>query len=37
MRELPLSTLVTLGAAGLNANHLPFELDSEPLPNGTLR
>jgi transcriptional regulator len=37
MRERPLATLVTLGAAGLNANHLPFELDSEPLPNGTLR
>ena len=37
MRERPLATLVTLGAAGLKANHLPFELDSEPLPNGTLR
>ena len=37
VRERPLATLVTLGAAGLNANHLPFELDSEPLPNGTLR
>ena len=37
MRERPLATLVTLGAAGLTANHLPFELDSEPLPNGTLR
>jgi len=37
MHERPLATLVTLGAAGLNANHLPFELDTEPLPNGTLR
>ena len=37
MHERPLGTLVTLGAAGLNANHLPFELDSEPLPKGTLR
>ena len=37
MHERPLATLVTLAAAGLNANHLPFELDSEPLPNGTLR
>jgi len=37
VRERPLATLVTLGAAGLNANHLPFELDNEPLPNGTLR
>jgi len=37
VRERPLATLVTLGAAGLNANHLPFELDTEPLPNGTLR
>ena len=25
MRERPLATLVTLGAAGLNANHLPFD------------
>jgi len=37
VRARPLATLVTLGAAGLNANHLPFELDTEPLPNGTLR
>ncbi|MGZ8522199.1 MAG: FMN-binding negative transcriptional regulator [Candidatus Binatia bacterium] len=37
MHERPLATLVTLAAAGLNANHLPFELYSEPLPNGTLR
>jgi transcriptional regulator len=37
VRERPLATLVTLGAAGLTANHLPFELDTEPLPNGTLR
>jgi len=37
MCERALATLVTLGAAGLNANHLPFELDTDPLPNGTLR
>ena len=37
VRERPLATLVTLGAAGLNANHIPFELDAAPLPNGTLR
>lgn len=33
----PLASLVTLGADGLNANHLPFELDAAPAPYGTLR
>lgn len=37
MRERPLATLVTLGAAGLTANHIPFELAGAPLPNGMLR
>ena len=37
MRERPLATLVTLGAAGLSANHLPIEVDAAPAPNGTLR
>jgi transcriptional regulator len=33
----PLGVLVTLGAEGLNANHLPFEWDPAPAPFGTLR
>ena len=33
----PLSTLVTLSAGGLNANHIPLHLSPEPLPLGTLR
>ena len=33
----PLASLVTLGSQGLNANHIPFELDSAPAPYGTLR
>ncbi|MEQ1882589.1 MAG: FMN-binding negative transcriptional regulator [Burkholderiales bacterium] len=41
LRELvqahPLGVLVTFGAEGLNANHLPFEWDPEPAPFGTLR
>jgi transcriptional regulator len=32
----PLGTLVTLGADGLNANHIPFLLDPDPAPHGTL-
>jgi transcriptional regulator len=35
--EHPLGTLVALTADGLEANHLPFELDAEPAPFGTLR
>ena len=37
VREHSLATLVTLGADGLNANHIPMELDPEPAPHGTLR
>jgi len=37
IREHPLGALVTLGAEGLNANHIPFEIDPEPAPFGTLR
>lgn len=37
IREHPLAVLVTFGANGLNANHIPFELDPEPAPLGTLR
>jgi transcriptional regulator len=33
----PLGTLVTLGADGLNGNHLPFLYDPDPEPLGTLR
>lgn len=33
----PLGTLVTLGADGLNANHVPFLFDADPAPFGTLR
>lgn len=37
IREHPLAALVTLGPGGLDANHIPLELDSEPAPLGTLR
>jgi transcriptional regulator len=37
IREHPLAALVTLGPGGLNANHIPLELDPEPAPLGTLR
>lgn len=37
MREHALGTLVTLGADGLNANHIPFELDAGHAPFGVLR
>lgn len=37
IRERPLSTLVTLTARGLEANHIPLLLDAEPGPFGTLR
>lgn len=32
-----LGTLVTLGANGIDANHIPFIFDPEPAPYGTLR
>ena len=37
MREHPLSTLVTLTARGLEANHIPLLVDPQPGPFGTLR
>jgi transcriptional regulator len=37
IRGRPLATIVTLGSAELNANHIPFELSAEPAPLGTLR
>lgn len=37
IREHPLGALVTLTGNGLDANHLPFEVDPEPAPFGTLR
>lgn len=37
MREHRFVTLVTFGADGLTAGHLPVELDPEPAPYGTLR
>ncbi len=37
IREHSLAVLVTLGSEGLNANHIPFEIDPEPAPFGTLR
>ncbi len=37
IRSHPLGTLVTSGADGLNANHVPFEIEPGPAPFGTLR
>ncbi|MCL6640941.1 MAG: FMN-binding negative transcriptional regulator [Candidatus Rokubacteria bacterium] len=37
IRAHPLGTLIALTADGLDANHLPFELDAAPAPYGTLR
>src|SRR5581483_11539556 len=37
IRERPLGILVTFGAEGLSANHLPFEIAPEPHPFGLLR
>lgn len=37
IREHPLAALVTLGADGLFASHIPLEIDPEPAPFGTLR
>jgi transcriptional regulator len=33
----PLGALVTLTPSGLDANHMPFEIDPDPAPFGTLR
>ena len=37
IRGRPLGVLVTLGADGLSANHVPFEIAPEPKPFGSLR
>jgi transcriptional regulator len=37
VRAHPLGALVTLGPDGLEANHIPFEIDPDPAPFGTLR
>ena len=37
IRHHPLGTLVTFAAGALNANHVPFKIDPEPAPYGTLR
>ncbi len=37
IREHSLAALVTLGSQGLDANHIPLELDPGPAPFGTLR
>lgn len=37
MRSYPLATLITLGADGIGANHIPLLLSPEPAPFGSLR
>ena len=37
IRSHPFGTLVVLASNGLDANHIPFEIDPEPAPFGTLR
>jgi transcriptional regulator len=37
IRTYPLGALVMRGPDGLDANHIPFEIDPEPGPFGTLR
>ena len=37
IRTHPLAVLVTFGAEGLSANHIPFEIEPDPAPFGTLR
>ncbi len=37
IRSEPFGALVVLGPNGLDANHVPFELDPDPAPFGTLR
>jgi len=37
MRDFPLGALITQGPNGLDANHIPFELDEGAGPHGTLR
>src|SRR5437879_5986408 len=37
IRAYPLGILITGGPDGLDANHIPFELDASSSPHGTLR
>ncbi|MEP6609413.1 MAG: FMN-binding negative transcriptional regulator [Burkholderiaceae bacterium] len=37
MRTNPFGALVVLASNGLDANHIPFEVDPQPAPFGTLR
>jgi transcriptional regulator len=37
IRQYPLATLVTLGAKGLDANHIPLHFSPTPEPHGVLR
>jgi transcriptional regulator len=37
IRRHPLGTLVVAGPAGMEAGHVPFEIDAQPAPFGTLR
>lgn len=37
IRQHPFAAFVTLGSKGLNANHIPFEIEPTPAPFGTLR
>ena len=37
IRNHPFGALVVLASGGLDANHIPFEIDPEPAPLGTLR
>jgi transcriptional regulator len=37
IRAHPLAALVTLTSDGIDANHIPLEIDPEPAPFGTLR
>lgn len=37
IRAHPLGTLVTLTPSGLDASHIPFEIEPEPSPLGTLQ
>ncbi len=37
IRRFPLGTLVVAGPDGLEASHIPFEIDAQPEPFGTLR
>src|SRR5215475_15515094 len=37
IRLYPLAALVVLTSNGLDANHIPFQVDPHPIPFGTLR